>query len=70
MDLKPYDGMTVKNSTPEDRKEVLEHLQGQNFSLDSVKHGFYIGELSNKPVADYSGDMVKREITMMEFQMG
>lgn len=67
MEIRKSDGMTVGNSSKEERREVIMKLEGE-VSEDAVTYGFYIGELSGKVVADYSGEMCKREINFMEFK--
>ncbi|MES2287287.1 MAG: hypothetical protein V4547_16465 [Bacteroidota bacterium] len=61
------DGMTAGSSQPEERQEVLMALYGEA-SPDAIKYGFYIGELSEKPVADYEGKMCQKDIPFMEFK--
>lgn len=61
--LQPGDGMSAKKSTEDQRGAVLEKLQDEA-SIDCIKYGFYMGEHMPGPIVDYSGDCVKREITL------
>lgn len=63
--LLPGDGMSLGNSTIEDRAIVLDKIMDSELNpSECIKFGFFIGEHYPGPIPDYNKNQVKREINL------